>query len=371
MTKGKIKIGIIGVGNCFAGLLHGITYYHRNPERKRVGIMHERMGGYTIEDFEFVCAFDIAKNKVGRRLDEAVMAEPNMVDWITLPKMDVIVSESPVLDGVGRYVKDLVKPVKGKKKAVLVKEIKNTIEDSGTEVLVNYLPVGSQKATEFWAEMALKTGCGFVNCIPVFIASDRRWEKRFRQYGVPVIGDDIKGMVGSTIVHRVLTRLVDERGAELTKTYQLNVGGNTDFKNMLERERLKSKKISKTESVQSQLRVRLAPDRVHIGPSDFVPFLRNNKLAFIRLEGNLWADRPFSIELKLDVDDKANSAGIVADAVRAAKIALERGSGGAIESACAYLMKHPPRQMSDDEARRELEHFIAERSEEFRKKFGE
>ncbi|MBD3398296.1 myo-inositol-1-phosphate synthase [Candidatus Micrarchaeota archaeon] len=355
---GKIKCGVVGVGNCFAGLYQGLHYYKENPEKGVIGLMHQDMAGYRTQDIEFVSAFDVGSNKVGKSLDEATYAEPNMVDWIRLPKSDVIVQESPVLDGVGKYVEDVIKPVTNKPISQLREDIKKHIKETGTEIIVSYLPVGSQKAAEFWAETCLEAGVAFVNCMPVFIASDPDWEKKFREKKVPVIGDDIKGQIGATIVHRVLTRLTQDRGAELDKTYQLNVGGNTDFQNMLERSRLESKKVSKTESVQSQMKNRIPEENIHIGPSDHVPFLQNTKLCFLYMEGRQWADIPYKIDLKLDVDDKANSAGIVVDAVRAAKIALDRGYGGAIESASAYLMKHPPVQMSDPEAKAALEYFI-------------
>ncbi|MBN2121603.1 inositol-3-phosphate synthase [Candidatus Micrarchaeota archaeon] len=354
----KIKCGVVGVGNCFSGLYQGLQYYKEHPEKEVIGLMHQDMAGYKTRDIEFVSAFDVAKNKVGRPLNEAAMAKPNMVDWIKLEDSSVIVQESPVLDGVGRYVEETINPIRNEPTEELKEKIKSHIKETGTEIIVSYLPVGSQKAAEFWAQMCLETGVAFVNCMPVFIASNPEWEKKFREKKIPVIGDDIKGQIGATIVHRVLTKLTQDRGAELDKTYQLNVGGNTDFQNMLERSRLESKKISKTESVQSQLKNRMDDDMIHIGPSDHVPFLHNTKICFIYMEGRQWADVPYKIDLKLDVDDKANSAGIVVDAVRAAKIALDRGYGGAIESASAYLMKHPPMQMSDPEAKAALEYFI-------------
>jgi myo-inositol-1-phosphate synthase len=355
---GKIRCGVVGVGNCFSGLYQGLQYYREHPEKEVIGLMHQDMAGYKTQDIEFVSAFDVAKNKVGKPLNEAAMAKPNMVNWIKLDKSEVIVRESPVLDGVGAYVKDTINPVQNEPTEELKEKIRSHIKETKTEVIVSYLPVGSQKAAEFWAEMCLEAGVAFVNCMPVFIASNPEWEKRFREKKLPVIGDDIKGQIGATIVHRVLTKLTQDRGAELDKTYQLNVGGNTDFQNMLERSRLESKKISKTESVQSQLKKRMDEGMIHIGPSDHVPFLKNTKICFIYMEGRQWADVPYKIDLKLDVDDKANSAGIVVDAVRAAKIALDRKYGGAIEPASAYLMKHPPVQMSDPDAKAALEYFI-------------
>ena len=356
----KIRAGVIGVGNCFSGLYEGMEYYRQNPSRKVVGLMHEKIAGYSWSDIEFVSAFDVAENKIGKHLDKAVYQYPNMVDWVKeMPKSACIVREAPALDGVGLYVQNRINPVKNRPLPVLRKEIISEIESTKTEVLVNYLPVGSQKATEFWANIALETGCGLVNCIPVFIASTPQWESKFRKAGLPVIGDDIKGQVGATIVHRTLARLCDERGTRIEKTYQINVGGNTDFLNMKEQERLASKRVSKTESVQSQLRQRLEDDKIYVGPSDFIPFLGNTKLMFMRIEGAMWADRPYNMEVRLEVDDKANSAGIVIDALRCAKLALDRKQGGAVIPASAYLMKHPPKQFSDSEARRLLEEFIA------------
>jgi myo-inositol-1-phosphate synthase len=356
----KIKVGIIGVGNCFAGLVQGIEYYKRN-KGERIGLMHEKIGDYGIEDIEFVSAFDVGENKVGKPLPEAIYADPNCVNWVdSVSGCDgVIVKESPVLDSIGVYVASRIKPIKQTKPIdQLEKEIIEEIESTGTRILMNYLPVGSQKATEFWASVALKTNCAFINCIPVFIASDKVWGKKFEEKKIPVIGDDIKSQIGSTIVHRVLTKLCTDRGAVIDKTYQINVGGNTDFLNMLERERLESKKISKTEAVQSQLSKRLNDKNIYVGPSDFIPFLGNRKLAFIRIEGRMYADIPFNLELRLDVDDKANSGGTSIEAIRCAQLALDRGIGGPLIYPSAYLMKHPPQQFSDDEARKKLDEWI-------------
>lgn len=358
---GKIKVGVIGVGNCFAGLYQGLEYYKKHGVDETAGLMHPILGGYSLEDIEFVCAFDVSKKKVGKNLVEATYALPNEVDWIpksSMPKTDVVVSESPVLDGVGSFVSGKFDPVENKPMDQLKTEIKNKIKGCGARVLISYLPVGSQKATEFWAQMAIDSNCAFVNCMPVFIASDSAWAKKFADAKLPVVGDDIKAQVGSTIVHRTLTRLVDERGAKIRNTYQLNVGGNTDFENMLERSRLKSKKISKTESVQSQLKTPLGAENIHIGPSDYIPFLHNTKLGFMRIEGNMWANIPFNIELRLEVDDKANSGGVSVDAIRCAQIALDRGIGGYIDGPSAYFMKHPARQYSDSVAREMVEAFI-------------
>ena len=355
----KIKVGVIGVGNCFAGLIQGIEYYKRNKGKKIIGLMHRKIGPYSFSDIEFTSAFDVGKNKVGERLDKAVYAKPNLVNWIKLPKVKTIVKEAPILDGIGIFVENKIKPIKNQKPIdVLEKEIEAELRKTKTEILVNYLPVGSQKATEFWTNIALKTKCAFINCIPVFIASDKNWAKEFEKEKVPIIGDDIKSQIGATIVHRILTRLCSDRGAKIDRTYQINVGGNTDFLSMLERSRLESKKISKTEAVTSQLKEKIKPENIHIGPSDFIPFLGNKKLAFIRLEGKMFANIPFSLELRLDVDDKANSAGIVIDAIRLVKIALDRKIGGPLISASAYLMKHPIEQFADEKAREMVEEFI-------------
>ncbi|MBU1102406.1 inositol-3-phosphate synthase [Patescibacteria group bacterium] len=358
MPKKPIRVGVVGVGNCFAGLIQGIEFYRRDPAKKVIGLMHRKIGPYNFKDIDFVSAFDVGANKIGKPLNKAVFSSPNLVKWTALAPSRTIVREGPILDGVGIYVLNKIKPLKKptdpeKLREKIIKEIKNT----GAEILVNYLPVGSQKATEFWAEMALETKCAFINCIPVFIASNTNWIKRFEEAGVPIIGDDIKGQIGATIVHRVLARLCDERGATIEKTYQLNVGGNTDFLNMKEFERLKSKKISKTQAVVSQIKKSLKANEVYIGPSDFIPFLGNTKLAFIRVEGKMFAEIPYSLELRLEVDDKANSAGIVIDAIRLAKLALNREIGGYLEVS-SYLMKHPLRQKTDDEARQIVEDFI-------------
>ena len=346
----KIRAGVIGVGNCFAGLIQGIEFYRKNPGKELIGLMHRKIGGYQIHDVEFVSAFDVAENKIGKALHLAVSKKPNKVDWIKLPQSRVIVQEAPALDGVGLYVENLINPKDNIGKVdqlreKIIKEIKKT----KTNILVNYLPVGSDKATKFWAQIALDTGCAFVNCIPSFIASDKKWEGRFRRAKLPVIGDDIKGQIGATIVHRILAKLTADRGAKVDRTYQLNVGGNTDFLNMKEKERLQSKKISKTESVQSQLKERLKDKDIYVGPSDFIPFLGNTKLCFIRIEGRLFADRPFNIELRLDVDDKSNSAGIVIDCIRFAQKALNQKKSGFQKISCFY-MKHPLYQLSDVEA---------------------
>jgi len=358
MSK-KIKVGVIGVGNCFAGLVQGIEYYKRNKKKRIIGLMHQKIGPYNFDDIEFSSAFDVGKNKVGERLDRAVFASPNLVNWLKLPKSKTVVKEAPILDGIGIFVENKINPVKNLTPIEkLEKEIEREIKKSKTEILVNYLPVGSQKATEFWANMALKTNCAFINCIPAFIASEKKWVKQFERKKIPIIGDDIKGQIGATIVHRVLAKLCSNRGTIIDRTYQINVGGNTDFLNMKEQKRLESKRISKTEAVTSQLDEKINPGNIYIGPSDFIPFLGNKKLAFIRIEGRMFADVSFSLELRLDVDDKANSAGIVIDAIRLAKLALDRKIGGPLISASAYLMKHPPRQFTDEKAREMVEEFI-------------
>jgi len=354
----KIRVGIIGVGNCFAGLIQGIEYYKKNKDKNPIGLMHKKIGPYDFKDIEFVSAFDVGANKIGKTLDKAVFASPNLVKWTKLPKSKVVVRETPVLDGVGIFVENKINPLKNPTSLEkLEKEIEREIRKTKTEILVNYLPVGSQKATEFWAGMALKTGCAFVNCLPAFIASDKKWVLRFVQHKLPIIGDDIKGQIGATIVHRILAKLCSDRGTTIDKTYQINVGGNTDFLNMLERTRLQSKKISKTESVTSQINKEIPAEKIYIGPSDFIPFLGNTKLAFIRLEGKMFAEIPYSVELRLEVDDKANSAGVVIDAIRCAKLALDRKIGGYLPVS-SYFMKRPLIQYTDDQAKKIVEEFI-------------
>ena len=358
----KIKVALVGLGNCFSGLIQGIEYYRKNPSQQVIGIIHEKLRDYSIHDIDFVAGFDVGENKIGKAVNEAIYESPNMVDWIDrndMPKTDSKVYESPALDGVGIWVENKVKPIQsGKSQSELESEIKNVLKETGVEIIVSYLPVGSEKATQFWANICLETNTAFVNCMPAFIASDNAWAQKFKEKNIPIIGDDIKGQVGATIVHRTLARLCDERGTKIEKTYQINVGGNTDFLNMKEQERLVSKRISKTESVQSQLTDRLDDEQIYVGPSDFIPFLGNTKLMFMRIEGRQWANIPYNMEVRLEVDDKANSAGIVIDAIRLAKIALDRGMGGPIIPASAYLMKHPIEQMTDPVAKTELEKFV-------------
>ncbi|GKS67941.1 inositol-3-phosphate synthase [Nitrosarchaeum sp.] len=358
----RIRVGLVGIGNCFAGLIQGIEYYRQNPSQEVTGIIHDKLAGYGIHDIDFVCGFDVGDNKVGTPLNEAIYAYPNMVDWIpkeNMPKTNAKVYESPLLDGVGIWVENRIKPLESKKThEQITEEVKKIIKENNVEIIVSYLPVGSDKVTEFWAQICLDTNTAFVNCIPSFIASDEKWAKKFKEKNIPVIGDDIKGQVGATIVHRTLAKLCSDRGTKIEKTYQINVGGNTDFLNMKEQDRLASKRISKTESVQSQLKERLADDQIYVGPSDFIPFLGNTKLMFMRIEGRQWANIPYNMEVRLEVDDKANSAGIVIDAIRLAKIALDRGVGGPIIPASAYLMKHPLEQMPDVQAKNDCEKFV-------------
>jgi len=358
----KIKVALVGLGNCFSGLIQGIEYYKKNPSQQVIGIIHDKLRDYSIHDIDFVAGFDVGENKIGKSVNEAIYELPNMVNWIPkdeMPKTNGKVYESPALDGVGIWVENKVKPIQsGKSQSDLEDEIKKVLKETGVEIIVSYLPVGSEKATQFWANICLDTNIAFVNCMPAFIASDKDWAQKFKEKNIPIIGDDIKGQVGATIVHRTLARLCDERGTKIEKTYQINVGGNTDFLNMKEQERLVSKRISKTESVQSQLTDRLDDEQIYVGPSDFIPFLGNTKLMFMRIEGRQWANIPYNMEVRLEVDDKANSAGIVIDAIRLAKIALDRGMGGPIIPASAYLMKHPIEQMTDPVAKTELEKFV-------------
>ncbi|HHQ45022.1 MAG TPA: inositol-3-phosphate synthase [Candidatus Altiarchaeales archaeon] len=354
---GRIKIALVGVGNCASSLVQGREYYKNIDGNDPLvpGLMHNVVGGYAIKDIDFVAAFDIDKNKVGKDLGDAVFSKPNCTTKFSdVPEWKVEVKKGPVLDGVGETTKDkfLVDP------SQTPVDVARELEDSGAEILMNYLPVGSEKAARFYAEECLKAGVAFINAMPVFIASTKEWDERFRQAGVPTIGDDIKSQLGATIVHRVLTKLFVDRGVKLDHTYQLNVGGNTDFLNMLERTRLKSKKISKTQSVQSQLPTKLAPEDIHIGPSDYVPWLNDNKLCFIRMEGRKFGDVPLNLELRLSVEDSPNSAGVMVDAIRCAKLALDRGVSGTLTSPSSYFMKSPMIQYSDDVCRNLVEEYI-------------
>lgn len=353
----KVRLGIVGVGNCASALIQGLHYYREARSNEPCpGLMSPAIGAYGVGDIEIASAFDINRRKVGRDVAEAIWASPNNTHRFSdVPRTDVIVERGPTLDGIGEYLRSDIEeadlpPV----------DVAEALARSNTNVLVSYLPVGSQKATEWYAERALEAGCGFVNCIPVFIASDPNWSARFKKARLPLVGDDIKSQVGATIVHRMLANLFCERGVRLDRTYQLNFGGNADFKNMLERERLTSKKISKTQSVTSQLDMPLAPDDIHVGPSDYVPWLTDRKCAYIRLEGTTFGGVPLNAEIKLEVWDSPNSAGVVIDAVRCAKLAMDRGEGGALVGPSSYFMKSPPVQFSDSEARRRTLAFIAE-----------
>lgn len=359
MTKNKIKVAIVGLGNCASSLIQGIHYYRDARDDEFVpGVMHVNFGGYHIRDIEVVAAFDVNSNKVGKDVAEAIYAEPNNTTvFADVPPLGVRVSRGPALDGVNKYTATVV-PVDAKDKPV---DVVKTLKDAGAEVVINYLPVGSQEATEFYAQAAIDAGCGFVNCIPVFIASTPAWAKRFEDAGLPVIGDDIKAQVGATIVHRTLTNLFLDRGMKIERTYQLNTGGNTDFLNMLERERLASKKISKTEAVRSQIEARgqhIEDDNIHVGPSDYVPWQKDNKVCFLRIESKHFGDVPMNLELRLSVEDSPNSAGVAIDSIRCLKLALDNNLKGAIIEPAAYFQKHPPKQIEDREARALVEAYI-------------
>ncbi|HEY4688811.1 MAG TPA: inositol-3-phosphate synthase [Anaerolineae bacterium] len=351
----KVRVAIIGVGNCASSLVQGVEYYKNAPDDAQVpGLMHVRLGGYHIHDIEFTCGIDIDVNKVGKDLCEAIFTKPNNTyKFSDVPQLNAPVYRGMTHDGLGKYLSKIITKAPGP-----TDDIVQILKDTKTDVVVSYLPVGSEEATKWYVEQILKAGCAFVNCIPVFIAREKYWQKRFEEAGVPVIGDDIKSQVGATITHRVLTRLFEDRGVRLDRTYQLNFGGNTDFLNMLERERLESKKISKTNAVTSQLSRQLPEDDVHVGPSDYVPWLTDRKWCYVRMEGTTFGDVPLNLELKLEVWDSPNSAGVVIDAVRCAKLALERGLKGALPAPSAYFMKSPPRQYTDDKARQMVEDFI-------------
>jgi myo-inositol-1-phosphate synthase len=351
----KIRVAIIGVGNCASSLVQGVHFYRdAAPDDFIPGLMHVDLGGYHPRDIEFTAAFDVSAHKVGLDLGEAIYAEPNnTLRFCEVPKLGVEVSRGMTHDGLGTYLKDIVP-----KSERSTDDIVGILKATKTDVVVSYLPVGSEMATKWYVEQILEAGCAFVNCIPVFIASQPYWNKRFAQRRLPIIGDDIKSQVGATIVHRMLTDLFRKRGVKVDRTYQLNVGGNTDFLNMLERERLASKKISKTQAVTSQLGHPMPERDVHVGPSDYVPWLTDRKFAFIRMEGTSFGNVPLSCELKLEVWDSPNSAGVVIDAIRCAKIALDRGIGGALNGPSGYYMKSPPLQFTDDEARELVEAFI-------------
>jgi myo-inositol-1-phosphate synthase len=355
MSSSKVRVGIVGVGNCASSFVQGLSYYRDAKGNEPVpGLMNVELGGYHIGDIEIASAFDVNASKVGRDVSEAIFAEPNNTQrFASVPKSGIVVNRGRTLDGLGKYLRDEID--ESPEDEADVTEI---LRRSGTDVLVSYLPVGSQRATEWYAERALEAGCAFVNCIPVFIASNPEWRRRFEERGLPIVGDDIKSQVGATIVHRVLANLFRERGVRLDRTYQLNFGGNTDFQNMLERERLESKKISKTQAVSSQLDIPLPAGDIHVGPSDHVPWLTDRKWAYIRMEGTTFGGVPLNVELKLEVWDSPNSAGIVIDAVRCAKLAMDRKIGGALTGPSSYFMKSPPQQFTDNEARERTLRFI-------------
>src|SRR5688572_9494652 len=352
----KVRVAIIGVGNCASSLVQGVEFYRNASETEEVpGLMHVNLGGYHIRDIEFSAAFDVAESKVGLDLSEAIFAEPNnTIKFADVPDLGVRVQRGMTHDGLGKYVSTKVKKSRGS-----TVDIAKILRETRTDVVVSYLPVGSEMATKWYVEQILEAGCAFVNCIPVFIPSQPYWERRFAERKLPIIGDDIKSQVGATITHRVLTNLFRERGVKLDRTYQLNFGGNMDFYNMLERERLESKKISKTGAVTSQLDFEIDEENVHVGPSDYVPWLTDRKWCYIRMEGTTFGNVPLNLELKLEVWDSPNSAGVVIDAVRCAKLALDRGLAGPLKAPSSYFMKTPPEQYTDDIARRKTEDFIA------------
>src|SRR5262245_58974149 len=353
----KVRVAIVGVGNCASSLVQGVQFYRDAAADEFVpGLMHVDLGGYHVRDVEFSAAFDVVESKVGQDLSKAIFAEPNnTIKFADVPQLGVRVDRGMTHDGVGKYLSTRVRKARG-----ATSDIVRILKDSGTDVVVNYLPVGSEMATKWYVEQVLEAGCAFVNCIPVFIASQPYWQKRFKERGLPIIGDDIKSQVGATITHRVLTNLFRERGVRLDRTYQLNFGGNMDFYNMLERERLESKKISKTNAVTSQLGHEMPADDVHVGPSDYVPWLTDRKWAYIRMEGTTFGNVPLNVEVKLEVWDSPNSAGVVIDAVRLCKLGLDRGIGGQLDGPSSYLMKTPPTQYTDDQARQLVDSFIAE-----------
>jgi myo-inositol-1-phosphate synthase len=354
----KIRVAIVGVGNCASSLVQGVTYYGDKPRaRFSAGLLHENLGGYRIRDIVFSAAFDVNRTKVGRDLAEAIFASPNNAKpFAAVPSLGVEVQRGPTLDGLGIYVSRLVKESREREA-----DVADALRRTRTDVVVNFLPVGSERATAWYAEKVIAAGCAFVNGIPVFIASDPSWQSRFRRAGLPVIGDDVKSQVGATILHRELVNLFLDRGLPVDRTYQLNTGGNADFLNMLERGRLRSKKISKTRAVRSQFELRgvaIDPDSLHVGPSDYVPWLKDNKVCFLRIESRHFGDVPLSLECRLSVEDSPNSAGIIVDAVRCARLALDHGLGGALIGPSSYFMKSPPRQFTDERARALVETFI-------------
>ncbi len=353
---GKIRVAIIGVGNCASSLVQGVSFYRNAPENEFVpGLMHVNLGGYHIGEIEFTAAFDIDQNKVGKDLAEAIYMPPNNTyKFCDVPHSGVTVSRGMTHDGLGKYLKEVITKAPGS-----TDDVVGILKETKTDVVVSYLPVGSEMATKWYVEQILDAGCGMVNCIPVFIAREAYWQRRFKDRGLPIVGDDIKSQVGATITHRVLTTLFRERGVRLDRTYQLNFGGNTDFLNMLERERLESKKISKTNAVTSMLDYSLDPGNVHVGPSDYVPWLTDRKWCYIRMEGTTFGNVPLNLECKLEVWDSPNSAGVVIDAIRCCKLALDRGISGTLLGPSAYFMKSPPQQYPDEQARTMVKKFIA------------
>jgi myo-inositol-1-phosphate synthase len=357
----KINVAIIGVGNCASSLVQGVHYYRTAEDNQSIpGLMHVNLGGYHISDINFVAAFDIDANKVRKDLSEAIFTPPNNTyQFCEVPRLGVPVHRGMTHDGLGKYLSEIIHKAPG-----ATDDIVKILKDTETHVVLNYLPVGAEEATKWYVEQVLTAGCSFVNCIPVFIAREAYWRRRFEERGLPLIGDDIKSQVGATIIHRILTRLFRDRGVLLDRTYQLNFGGNTDFLNMLERERLMSKKISKTSAVASQLDYELPEADIHVGPSDYVPWLLDRKFCHIRMEGTTFGNVPLNLEVKLEVWDSPNSAGVVIDAIRCCKLALDRGIAGALEAPSAYFMKSPPKQFTDDEARRMVEQFIQDQPKE-------
>jgi myo-inositol-1-phosphate synthase len=359
MGFSEIRMAVVGVGNCASSLLQGLHHYREASSNLPMhGLMHPCLGGYDIGDIVVTAAFDVDAAKVGRDVSEAIFVEPNnTLKFAKVPNLGVEVSRGETLDGVGQYLRDKIKLSKASPVNVV-----DLLKRSRSEIVVSYLPVGSQNASEFYANAAIEAGCAYVNCIPVFLASNAKWRKRFEERGVPIIGDDVKSQVGATIVHRTLANLFKERGVTVDRTYQLNFGGNSDFLNMLERDRLTSKKVSKTQAVVSQLHDTFDEEQIHVGPSDYVPWLKDRKFAHIKIEGSGFGGAPLNLELKLEVWDSPNSAGVVVDAVRCAKIALDRKLGGAIAGPSSYYMKSPPRQCTDEEARRLMRSFVDDES---------
>jgi len=366
----RIKLAIAGLGNCASSLIQGIEYYKQVNEKDCIGLMHYDIGGYRAGDIDVVAAFDIDARKVGKDVSEAIFAMPNCtkVFYPDVPKKGVEVKMRPVLDGVALHMENYPESKRFVVADIKPCDVKGELEDSGADVLVNYMPVGSEQATRFYAQAALDAGVGFVNCMPVFIASNPEWARRFQERGVPIVGDDIKSQIGATIVHRALTQLFKDRACVMDRTYQLNIGGNTDFLNMLSRERLKSKKISKTEAVQSILDTPLCDDDIHIGPSDYVPWQKDNKVCFLRMEGRIFGDVPINLELRLSVEDSPNSGGSSIDAIRVCKLAKDRNIAGPLLAISAYTMKHPPVQYPDEIAKEMVDRFISGEACEIEKK---